>query len=257
MNNKTLLYDGTFDGFLTSVFHVFEYKLDLVTIQSQFNVQNNLFATNETIITDLKKANRVWKGLSSIVSKTGSQQLYYAFLSEQDAIENQLLDVIRYAFKKRQCITLDFSHPSVLRIVQVAKMVGREKHRMEAFVRFRLTKDEIYFSSIEPDFNVLPLITKHFERRYADQRWMIYDVKRKYGLSYDLNRVDIMVLEAPKQTDFTKTEPDLFKVQELEFQTLWKDYFKCTNIASRVNMKLHVQHVPKRYWKYLSEKQPL
>ncbi|RZL34744.1 MAG: DUF4130 domain-containing protein, partial [Pedobacter sp.] len=36
---------------------------------------------------------------------------------------------------------------------------------------------------------------------------------------------------------------------------LWKDYFKSTNIESRKNTKLHVQHVPKRYWKYLTEKQ--
>ena len=32
------------------------------------------------------------------------------------------------------------------------------------------------------------------------------------------------------------------------------EYFKSTNIKSRKNMKLHLQHVPKRYWKYLTEK---
>ena len=37
---------------------------------------------------------------------------------------------------------------------------------------------------------------------------------------------------------------------------MWKDYFDSTNIKERKNMKLHIRHVPKRYWKYLSEKQP-
>ncbi|MGB1209996.1 MAG: DUF4130 domain-containing protein, partial [Lacinutrix venerupis] len=57
--------------------------------------------------------------------------------------------------------------------------------------------------------------------------------------------------------DPTKTNASYFTDSELEFQQLWKDYFKSTNIKSRKNMKLHIQHVPKRYWKYLSEKSPI
>ncbi|RYZ23730.1 MAG: DUF4130 domain-containing protein, partial [Chitinophagaceae bacterium] len=40
------------------------------------------------------------------------------------------------------------------------------------------------------------------------------------------------------------------------YQELWKQYFKSVNIAARKNTKLHIQHMPKRYWKYLPEKQP-
>ena len=127
---------------------------------------------------------------------------------------------------------------------------------MEAFVRFRLTKDDIYFASIEPDFNVLPLIEKHFKRRYADQKWVIYDIKRGYGLFYDLETVELINMDFPENFNFTKTDDAFFATQEFEFQKLWQDYFKATNIASRKNMKLHIRHVPKRYWKYLSEKQP-
>ena len=35
----------------------------------------------------------------------------------------------------------------------------------------------------------------------------------------------------------------------------WKDYLKSTNIQERQNIKLHVQYLPKRYWRYLNEKQ--
>jgi len=256
MKGSNLIYDGSFDGFLTVVFHVFEYRLKDVTIQSGHTVQNGLFSENETVITDDIKANRVWKGLKSKVTTQGIHQLYYAFLSEGDGIENVMLDVIQYAFSSTLNVSKDFSHPSVLKIAQIAKMVGREKHRMEAFVRFRLTKDDIYFSNIAPDFNVLPLITKHFKRRYADQKWVIYDIKRMYGIYYDLNTVQIIDMAFPSHFDFTKTEEAYFAAQEFEFQKLWQDYFKSTTIASRKNMTLHRRHVPKRYWKYLSEKQP-
>lgn len=256
MNTKNLIYDGSFDGFLGAVFYVFELKLKHVTVQNQFESQNGLFSENEIIITDEKKANRVWNGLKARLSTRGCYQLYYAFLSEQPGMENTLLHYIQYAFSKKGQIDKDYSHPSVLKVAQTAKMVGREKHRMEAFVRFRLTKDHVFFASIEPDFNVLPLIQKHFKRRYADQKWMIYDIKRHYGLFYDLQKVEIIDMDFPLNFDFTKTDSEYFSEEEFEFQKLWQDYFKATNIESRKNMKLHIRHVPKRYWKYLSEKLP-
>lgn len=256
MQEKNIIYDGTFDGFLSAVFYTFEYKLKYVNIQNISVIQNGLFSEEVTIITDELKANRVWKGLMSKLSASGSNTIYYAFLSEKCGVENLLLDYIIYAFKSHLKINKDYSHSSVLKTTQIAKMVGREKHRMEAFVRFRLTKDFIYFSSIEPDFNVLPLLIKHFKNRYADQKWVIYDIKRQYGLFYDLKTVEIIDVEFPSHFDFTQTDSNYFTEQEFEFQKLWQDYFKSTNIESRKNMKLHTQHVPKRYWKYLSEKQP-
>ncbi|MEP0710571.1 MAG: TIGR03915 family putative DNA repair protein, partial [Algoriphagus sp.] len=177
-----------------------------------------------------------------------------AFLSEGPAIENLLLRYIQYAFRSQIPIDSDFGNADVLKVTQIAKSVGREKHRMEAFVRFRLTKDALYFATISPDFNVVPLISKHFEKRYADQKWMIYDLKRHYGIYYDLEKVDIIQLELPENFNATQTSAEFFADEELDFQTLWQDYFKSTSIPSRKNMKLHIRHVPKRYWKYLSEK---
>ena len=253
---KSLIYDGTFDGFLCCLFHTLEHHLEQVVIQNQFVKQSGLFADDEIISTNEEKANRVWKGLKSKVSRMSSFQFYYAFLSEQEGVENVLLDYFRYVITQGIKSDKNYTHPSILKVSQIAKSVGREKHRMEAFIRFKLTKDDIYFANIEPDFNVLPLISKHFKRRYADQKWFIYDIKRQYGLYYDLNTVEIVHMEFPEHFDFSKTSEDYFAEQEFEFQKLWQDYFKSTNIESRKNMKLHIRHVPKRYWKYLSEKQP-
>ena len=249
-----LVYDGTFDGFLTCVFHVYDLKLDHVNIQPKHIVQETLFGDREEVFTDINKADRVWKGIKKKTTTKGSTRIYYAFLSEQFQVENLLLRYVRYALKSTVPIDSDFANKDVLKVSQIAKSVGREKHRMEAFVRFKLTKDNLYFANIEPDFNVLPLISKHFKRRYADQKWIIYDLKRNYGLYYDLNNVDIINITLPEDFDATKTTKDYFADEELEFQTLWQDYFESTNIPSRKNMKLHIRHVPKRYWKYLSEK---
>ncbi|WP_435415597.1 TIGR03915 family putative DNA repair protein [Polaribacter aestuariivivens] len=256
MTGKTLIYDGSFEGFLSCVFYVFEYKLANVSIQNEFSIQNALFSENVTIITNTSKSDRVWKGLKQKASSISSTKIYYAFLSEQLGVENVLLNYIQYIFNSNEKVDTDFTQSSVLKTSQIAKNVSREKHRMEAFVRFKLTKDNIYFANIEPDFNVLPLISKHFKSRYADQKWVIYDIKRNYGLFYDLKTLEIVQMDFPKNFDFSKTDKNFFSEEEFEFQKLWQNYFKSTNITERKNMKLHVQHVPKRYWKYLSEKQP-
>ena len=51
----------------------------------------------------------------------------------------------------------------MLGVSQWTKQVGREKHRMEAFVRFKKTQEGLFISLVRPDFNVLPLIEKHFK----------------------------------------------------------------------------------------------
>ncbi|PZX53137.1 putative DNA metabolism protein [Algoriphagus ratkowskyi] len=254
LQDSILVYDGSFDGFLTCVFEVYELKLKQVFIYREGLAQESLFGSSKEVITDPIKADRVWKGISKKTSATGKTRIYYAFLSEKAEVENLLLRYIQYALRSEIQIDSDFANEDVLKVTQIAKSVGREKHRMEAFVRFRLTKDEFYFATIEPDFNVLPLISKHFKRRYADQKWIIYDLKRHYGIFYDLEKVDIIHLTLPENFNATQSSSEFFADEELEFQTLWQDYFKSTNIPSRKNMKLHIQHVPKRYWKYLSEK---
>ena len=112
-----------------------------------------------------------------------------AFLSELPGIENTMLRFIQYVIKSANSVERNFSNKDVLMITQTAKKVDREKHRMEAFIRFQKTKDELYYAIVQPDFNVLPLIIKHFKDRYADQRWLVYDVRRKYGLYYDRENV--------------------------------------------------------------------
>jgi probable DNA metabolism protein len=157
-------------------------------------------------------------------------------------------------FTMKTSIEEDFSHPAVLVVTQTAKKVWRESHRMQAFVRFQKTSDELYYAIIEPDHNVLPLIASHFKNRYADQRWMIYDGCRKYGISYDLEQLSEVELNFVAQANGGKNVSSLYDEKEELYQQLWQQYYKSVNIAARKNTKLHVQHMPVRYWKYLPEK---
>ncbi len=250
---KILVYDGSFEGFLSCVFYSYEYGLENVSIESKHAVTDNFFDEIVEVTTNEEQSDRVWKGISK-KSQIAKTLIYKAFLSEAYGVENDLLFFIQQIFEDKMNDAIDFSEPRILNVSKLAKMVGREKHRMDAFVRFRQTKDDVFFATIEPDFNTLPLNIAHFKNRYADQKWFIYDIKRNYGIFYDLEKVEIISLEMVEKSIIFDSPESVFTLSELEFQQLWSTYFESTNIKARINKKLHTRHVPKRYWKYLSEK---
>ncbi|HMX41778.1 MAG TPA: TIGR03915 family putative DNA repair protein, partial [Saprospiraceae bacterium] len=178
----TLLYDGSFEGFLTAVFEVYGQCLADVRIRPAQSGATGLFGDSVSIAADEVKSARVWKGLKDKISAEAAKRLYFNHLSELEGKEDNMLQYIRYIFAADTDVSEDYSHAAVLRVAKVAKMVSREKHRMEAFVRFQLGPDGTFHAAIESDFNVLPLIVKHFESRYADQRWIIFDQRRNYGM---------------------------------------------------------------------------
>lgn len=248
MKKQIFIYDGSFEGLLTAIFQVYEERCGMVKIVDEFHFEPDFFSEAVTVYTDESKAARVWGGLERF--KNFQQLVYWSFLSEKEGRENFILRAIQYVLKTKN--ENDFGHPAILMLSQLTKKVGREKHRMEAFVRFKRTADDLYVSVISPDFNVLPLIAKHFKDRYADQQFLIFDSERDFGLFYDMKTIQFVSFDFKTKKEFKEA----MHQEENEYDVLWQNYFTSTTIKSRINLKLHTQHVPKRYWKYLNEKNP-
>ena len=249
----TLLYDGSFDGLMTAIFEVFEYRYVEVEIKNKENfVQENMFAEIHEVVTQNEKSERVLNKLEKIIGKSGIHQLLVVYLSENPQSEQLILSVVKQSVKHPDKNVLkNYADDDIVKISKICKSVSRERHRMTAFVRFEKMQDDLYFAKIDPDFNVLPLIRKHFKNRYADQKWMIYDLRRNFGLFYDLENCEFFY---PDEKIDLNLYQEKFHEEEKKYQTLWQSYFTKTNIKERKNTKLHIQHVPKRYWKYLTEK---
>ncbi len=250
------IFDGTYAGYLTCVFEAFERKEFDVQLATNPVLQVSFFDVNtRDIITDSDKVARVQKGLQKRIGVPKSKEFYQAFLSEDVQVWNACFRLLLAIFKGRDDLLQNYGDEDVLLFSKTLKKVSRERHRMKAFVRFQKSADGLFFAIVEPDFNVLPLIISFFKNRYADQAWIIFDVKRKYGIHYDKVSVSEIRLTETEKGDLMEatTVIDLDDKDEY-FKNLWLQYFKSTNIASRKNMKLHLQHVPKRYWRYLPEK---
>jgi probable DNA metabolism protein len=247
-------YDGTFEGLLSCVFEAFEKKRFPQQIFKQEVSQ--FFTENYHIETDEQKANRVVAGLRKKISKSAVQMLFTCWLSELEGIEMLLFNYICKAFKAPKSIELNFADTDVLELSKIFRKVQREAERMRQFVRFQKTADDYFFAAIKPIYNVLPMVANHFEDRFADQQWVIYDIKRKFALYYNLKKTEIIQIE-DLQIDFQtgKLHQELLAEEELYFQSGWKQYLRSISIKERKNLRLQRQFMPKRFWNYLTEKQ--
>jgi probable DNA metabolism protein len=250
------VYDKTFEGFLCAVFDSYEKKIVPDKIIGQEHQQTYLFAEKHEVITDQAKAERVWKGLHKKISAEACQMLSINYLSELPDIEMLLYRYIEKALKSKISIENNFGDPTVVEVLQLFRKVMKETERVRQFVRFEKTVDNIYFASFDPQYNVLALTIKHFEARFADQPWIIYDTRRKFGYYYDLNSVTEITFGDSQINPVTgKLDSSVWASDERLFQSLWKNYFEHIAIKERKNLTLHKKLLPKRFWKYLPEKQ--
>jgi len=177
-------------------------------------------------------------------------------LSESDGIEMKIFRFIRRLLSEQFNIETDFGDPDVLFLIQVSNQVKKEAMRMLQFVRFQRTSDGLFFCGIEPRYDVIPLVLKHYTKRFTSQKWIIYDLKRDYGIFYDLKETTEVVFTEKEFSRFNGALNDnLIEEGEEVYQNLWRTYFKNINIKERKNLRLQRQHLPQRFWKYLPEMQ--
>ena len=256
---QVYVFDNTLDGLLTAVFDSFFRKQQNVTLLVE-GEQLPLFADEpHQVVTDSEKAERVWKGLEKDLSKDVLHMITISWLSEERALNQPLFNFICKVFRLNvKGLERNASDEDVLAVRNTCRHVLHEQLRMKQFIRFQKAKDGTYLAVVSPDHNVLPLLTDHFSDRFNDQPWLIYDAKRHYGYYYDGKTVIHVTFEDEASVPFDlsngKMDADILSDNDQLFQELWRTYFKAICIKERMNPKKQLSDMPRRYWKYMTEK---
>lgn len=248
-------YDKTFEGLLTAVFDAYSRKTFPDALLGEGSIAPMFMDDSYTVVTQADKAGRVWAALEKKMSKQACNMITHAWMSELEGCDETIFRYIRKMIDSPISIETNFGDKDVLELKQIAKKVSHEGHYLVEFIRFQKAADDIFFAPVSPQHNALPLVIDHFKDRFSDQKWVIYDLKRKYGYYYDLHTVEEITLTDDSHLLSGKLDESLMAEDEKLFQELWKGYFKAMTIKERINLKLQRQHMPKRFWKYLTEKQ--
>ncbi len=264
---QVYVFDNTLDGLLTAVFDSFFFhqQPELLGEGSQLP----LFADEpHTVVADEQKAARVWAGLEKHLSREALHIITISWLSEERALSQPLFNFICKVFRSGRDISHNASDPDVLAVRNTCRRVLHEEQRMKQFIRFQKAKDGTYLAVISPDHNVLPLVIDHFQDRFNDQPWLIYDARRHYGYYYTppVAGEGRVGPAAPVRVTFEdesavpfdlssgKLNSDILSADDQLLQELWRTYFKAICIRERINPKKQLSDMPRRYWKYMTEK---
>ena len=267
---QVYVFDNTLDGLLTAVFDSFFLHQQPEMLLGE-GEQLPLFAEEpHVVVTDSEKAARVWKGLEKHLSVEGLRMIAVSWLSEERTLNQPLFNFICKVFRQKVgdssssatdylSLERNASDADVLAVRNSCRRVLHEQLRMKQFIRFQKAKDGTYLAVVSPDHNVLSLITHHFQDRFNDQPWLIYDAKRHYGYYYDGSAAPIHITfedESAVPFDLTngKLDDEVLSENDKIFQDLWRTYFKAICIKERMNPKKQLSDMPRRYWKYMTEK---
>lgn len=255
-------FDRTLDGLLSAIFDAFSLRQQPEALVGKGEPLPLFCSEVHEVQTADDRAQRVWAGLEKRVSKEAMKFITMSYLSESPELDMPLFHYIYKVFLQPEgarSIERNFSDSDVLAVTNMARRVVYERLRMMQFLRFQKAKDGTYLGVVSPDHNVLPLVVEHFKDRFGDQPWLIFDAKRHYGFYYDQHEVARITFQdtdtLPFSLDTGQLNEDLLSEDDKLFQELWRTYFKAICIRQRLNPKKQQNDMPRRYWKYMTEKQ--
>ena len=236
---------GTFEGLLTIVFDCYVNKQFPTSIQCNNIYQTNMLNSLVKIETDTEKSDRIKNGIIKNISYDVFFNSYVAFLSNSNTKELSIVKYLCHSFVSGPSVHNMLSIPYVFEVHDTRKRVLLESHRLKGLLRFISITDNLFYSIIHPDNDIIEFLGTHFTKRLSNINFIIIDKVRNKSFVYDTKKYQIM--------DVTNLEIPQVSEEETEFQNMWKAFFKTIAIKERTNPKLQATYMPRRYWKDLIE----
>ena len=240
-NMKIIVYDGTFEGYLTVIFT--QYK-EIFKIKIESEKDQISFLDQKYIKTNFEKAKRVEDSIKKNISKEFYYDIKIAFKSDYKNKDTIIARLIKLSFLKGEKITKS-TNKYAIAFNKMVKNYGREAHAFKGLLRFKEIQEGFLFAKYESHNDILEDLSRHFLQRMPKEKFVIYDKnKNKAFVSIYGNFEVVEILNL----DIKESKKEEF------FQNLWIGFYDAIAIKERKNKKLMIENMPKKYWKYLPEK---
>jgi uracil-DNA glycosylase len=133
--------------------------------------------------------------------------------------------------------------PDISRATHLKISVGKDIHKMHAFVRFKklmIEDEETYIAWHKPEHLTVKPGTPFFARRFGDKRWSIFTPDE--SAHWDLKEL----------TFGPGMEQHEFQIQD-GWDEVWKTYYKSIFNPSRIKIKMMKSEMSPKYWSSMPE----
>ena len=238
-----LVYDGTFEGFLSLVYEVYYKKLKPTKIYK--TLPNEILFEEILEINSSKESGiKVLNAIKTKFPKEILEKILNIFMCDSKEFEMALLEYIVIGFKDSKQL-YNINNSCVFYLNSLEKELFKNVHRMSGFTRFEELEDKTLYAKIESKFNIVYFLGRHFLKRFNNQNFIIHDINRKLAfvkMQNDYSIKEVVFFDEPN-----------YSQNEEKFQKLWKSFFSGVTINERTNLKLQTQMVPLLYRTYMSE----
>lgn len=173
-------------------------------------------------------------------------RLAEAVICHSDPARFALLYRLLYRLRSERHLLEVKSDADVVAAHHMQKSVGRDYHKMTAFVRFKevplpagIAGRRRFFAWFEPDHYIVSRVAPFFQRRFTDMDWII---ATPHG-SASWDGEDLRCSSQPAE------KPDIHD----ETDELWRTYYASIFNPARLKVKMMMTEMPKKYWKNLPE----
>lgn len=241
MHNNIYVYDNNFVSLLSLIEFLINNKIKPLNIKDIY-YNPNLFDN----LIHLKLDNNI-NNLIKILGNLNFKIIYYVYLSNHDNKELIIYYYVLNTLKYRNNVINMRNLNCVNMALKIFNYVKRENHKFKGFTRFKELKNKVLYAEINPENNILELLSYHFKERLKNEYWIIKDVNRNLISFYNKNEFEIFNSDNINILDIELSEDEEF------IKTLWKNFYNTIGIKERANNRCRMNFMPKKYWKYIVE----
>lgn len=177
-NTQRLTYDGSFNGFLTAIWHNRNQNYGAqVSIHKQQPKQASIFEKNHFVLANQGIAQRLWHQLDQ-KAKPSARMIYFGFLSEKSYLIQGLFQVLSQVDYDKIGIDPELYNE----LLKASQAVEKEKRKWETQIELRKGSSNLWYAELNPRYNIIPLLSRYLKKRYTGNDWFLWDNRRKYGL---------------------------------------------------------------------------
>lgn len=238
-----LVYDGSFEGFLSLIYEVYYQKLKPLKIYKTLP-NEMIFEEIKEIETIEQNSKKVLDSMKKIFPKDIVCKILNIFMCDTKEFEMALLEYIILGFKDTKQL-FNINNSSIFYLEALEKELFRHVHKMTGFIRFEELEDGTLYAKIQTKFNVAYFLGKHFLKRFNNQNFIIHDIEREIAFVKIENNISI--------ENIASFDTPTYSENEAKFQKLWSSFFNSVSIKERTNLKLQQNQVPLIYRTYMNE----
>jgi len=246
--------EDSIEGIFSAVYSAWELKYghentSIQVLREEEDYEMELFAEYIRLVPDSVKAEKVLRTMRKQCCPLVYERLFHAAYADASDKADVIYRYIRLALNMGNGVLNHLTDPAVLRMMELSRAVGNEKHHYLGFLRFIEVPGKILLARYEPKARLTEMIMPHFADRFPEEKFIIWDVKRNVAGFHAPKSGYLMVAlsEAEKEHLLSYTEDNM------DAENLWKTFVESISIKERENKKLQRNNIPLHFRTFMPE----